>query len=337
MESSNCFDLSNEPDPDAVRSQLARIVGSADFNVPQRAKSFLRYIVEEKLSGREKRIKAFTIANEVFGRDKDFDAMNDPVVRIEAARLRRALERYYLLEGKGDPMVIQVAKGTYVPEFQWRHIDRPVLAQGEPLENSRQSRSLKPAELMAHPGVMACGLACAVALSLTAIVFATRPQVTSRFPVSALAREPQVTVKPFVSLSPTSESLTLAAALSEEVLTRLAMQKRVQVFAEPAGSLAGDLGEKAASRYAVEGSIRQSADRWRIITRLIDARTTAVKWTISTDSELRSGSRVDALAAELSDLVTLQLERAMSPSKASARAAGSRPHPLSDGDARAWP
>jgi adenylate cyclase len=60
----------------------------------QRTRNFLRYVTEETLAGRAERIKAYSIAMEVFGRDQTFDAQNDPVVRIEAGGLRRALERY---------------------------------------------------------------------------------------------------------------------------------------------------------------------------------------------------------------------------------------------------
>ena len=41
----------------------------------------------------------------------------DPIVRIQAGRLRRSLERYYLLSGKDDPVRIELPKGTYVPVF----------------------------------------------------------------------------------------------------------------------------------------------------------------------------------------------------------------------------
>ena len=44
--------------------------------------------------------------------------MVDPIVRIQAGRLRRSLERYYLLSGKGDPVRIELPKGTYVPVFR---------------------------------------------------------------------------------------------------------------------------------------------------------------------------------------------------------------------------
>ena len=75
-----------QPSPEEVRAQLARIVASPDFDVPERSRSFLRYVVEETLAGRGERIKGYTVAVEVFGRDAAVDTNVDPVVRIEAGR-----------------------------------------------------------------------------------------------------------------------------------------------------------------------------------------------------------------------------------------------------------
>jgi hypothetical protein len=66
--------------------------------------------MEKSLAGRAKRIKAYSIAVEVFGRYEGITP-DDPVVRIEAARLRRALERYYLVAGQSDPIRIDIPKG----------------------------------------------------------------------------------------------------------------------------------------------------------------------------------------------------------------------------------
>lgn len=89
------------PSPEEVRAELERILSSPEFSVPARACAFLRYVVEETLSGRATRLKGYSIAIEVFDRDENF-TQDDPVVRIEAGRLRRALERYYLLSGCTD-------------------------------------------------------------------------------------------------------------------------------------------------------------------------------------------------------------------------------------------
>ena len=94
-----------------IRAQLERILTSPDFDVPDRAHRFLRYVVTESLSGRADRIKAYTIAVEVFGRVGTFDPQSDPVVRIEAGRVRRGLERYYLTAGSSDPIVDHDSEG----------------------------------------------------------------------------------------------------------------------------------------------------------------------------------------------------------------------------------
>src|SRR4051794_37718 len=108
------------PSPDEVRAQLERIIDSVEFAVSERARSFLRYVVGEALDGRGERIKAYSIAVEVLGRDEGFDANADPAVRLEAGRLRRALERYYLVAGQADPVLIEIPKGAYVPVFATR-------------------------------------------------------------------------------------------------------------------------------------------------------------------------------------------------------------------------
>ena len=82
-----------------------------------RKRRFLKFIVQETLAGHADRIKAYTIAVDVFGRDPSFDPASDPMVRIEAGRLRRCLEHYYLTEGSADAVQITIPKGGYVPQF----------------------------------------------------------------------------------------------------------------------------------------------------------------------------------------------------------------------------
>jgi adenylate cyclase len=106
-----------EPDGNAVRAELGRILASDDFDVSARNRHFLRYVVEETLAGRASRIKAYSIATSVFGRDTNFDPQLDSIVRIEAGRLRRALDRYYLTCGHAGDLRITIPRGAYVPVF----------------------------------------------------------------------------------------------------------------------------------------------------------------------------------------------------------------------------
>src|SRR5712691_7293476 len=107
-------------DAERVRAQLDRILASAAFADAQRASSFLRFVVERALEGRTGEIKESVIAVEVLGRSPSFDSKSDPIVRVEAGRLRDRLSSYYEDEGETDRVLISLPKGGYVPEFSER-------------------------------------------------------------------------------------------------------------------------------------------------------------------------------------------------------------------------
>jgi TolB-like protein len=101
----------------AVRAHLDRVLRSPHFDGSARSREFLQFVVEEVLAGRAAYLKQASIAVEVFGRKPDFDAVIDPIVRVQAGRLRRSLERYYLLSGDVDLLRIELPKGSYAPVF----------------------------------------------------------------------------------------------------------------------------------------------------------------------------------------------------------------------------
>src|SRR4051794_17903770 len=83
------------PMPDEVRDAVEHMVRSDIFARSPQLVAFLRFVVEAVLRGKSDRIKAYTIGVEVLRRNVDFDPQIDPIVRVEATRLRRAIERYY--------------------------------------------------------------------------------------------------------------------------------------------------------------------------------------------------------------------------------------------------
>ncbi len=103
------------PPSSVVREHLDRIERSASFAKAERLRAFLRFVVERTLSGEQDTIKEYAIALEVCGRDSSFDPKADPIVRVDANRLRARLEAYYRVEGQGDHVRIHLRKGTYVP------------------------------------------------------------------------------------------------------------------------------------------------------------------------------------------------------------------------------
>jgi Tol biopolymer transport system component len=108
-------------DLERLRTQLRRILDSAAFADAERASSFLRFVVERALEGRSGEIKESVIAVEVLGRNaSSFDSKTDPIVRVEAGRLRDRLNSYYHGAGEADRVLISLPKGGYVPEFSER-------------------------------------------------------------------------------------------------------------------------------------------------------------------------------------------------------------------------
>ncbi len=102
---------------DRVKAQLDRILSSAEFRSGERLGQFLRYVVEQSLKGQSDRIKQYSVAVEAFGYGTDFDPQSNPIVRMEARRLRRALDLYYLTHGNEDPIRVDIPKGSYIPVF----------------------------------------------------------------------------------------------------------------------------------------------------------------------------------------------------------------------------
>lgn len=100
-----------------IRTELSQILASMPFNRSARISDFLRYIVEESLMGRKERIKAFTIAQDVFERNEQFDPQRDTIVRVEAGRLRRRLSEYYASTENVSVIRIEIPLGGYVPKF----------------------------------------------------------------------------------------------------------------------------------------------------------------------------------------------------------------------------
>jgi TolB-like protein len=106
-----------EPDHGAVRAQLQRVLTSASLADSPALQSFLAFIVEETLAGRADQIKGYTIAVRALNRPSDFDPQIDTIVRVQARRLRRTLQGYYLTAGAADPILIEIPRGSYVPTF----------------------------------------------------------------------------------------------------------------------------------------------------------------------------------------------------------------------------
>lgn len=119
------------PNAQEIRAALERVLASEIMRSSPQLAAFLRFVVEAVLEGNSDRIKGYVIAVEVLKRGTKFNPQIDPIVRVEATRLRRTLERYYASAGAEDPVVITLPRGTYVPTFTYRASPRPGDLAGE--------------------------------------------------------------------------------------------------------------------------------------------------------------------------------------------------------------
>lgn len=113
-------EMTEGPNADQVLAALGRIVASSVFRSSPQIASFLTFVVRAVLDGKSDRLKGYTIGVEVLRREETFDPQLDPIVRVEATRLRRALDRYYAGPGQTDSVIISLPRGSYAPTFKRR-------------------------------------------------------------------------------------------------------------------------------------------------------------------------------------------------------------------------
>jgi tetratricopeptide (TPR) repeat protein len=124
---SDCVPFSS----DDVKEALRRILASEPFLRSERLTHFLTYIVEKSQQGQSSDLKEYSIGVEVCGRKASYDTRTDPVVRVEARRLRSALDLYYANGENEDAVQIAIPKGGYIPYFSSRKAAEPPTPETE--------------------------------------------------------------------------------------------------------------------------------------------------------------------------------------------------------------
>jgi TolB-like protein len=299
-----------------VQCELERILVSRHLQPSERRRAFLRYVVEETLSGRSDRLKGYSVAVAVFGRDETFDSQSDPVVRLEARRLRRDLDSYYVDDGRHDPVRITIPKGSYVPHFEWHEVGRPRAPAGIDRAEDAGAPSLEEASgrldgptgtgrvstrLMLAGALIAILLALVVAGGL--FLFWDEPQTS----LDDL-RGPAVVVVPFEPLSSTEDSRYLAEGISQELISDLMRFPGFRLYTLPIGFEGGahsepvTLGHDLGVAYVASGSVRSESENVHVSAQLLDAATGQVLWTRTYERPLTPQALIGVqsdLAAEI--------------------------------------
>jgi TolB-like protein/Flp pilus assembly protein TadD len=261
------------PSADAVLAELARILSSQTFQGAQRPSNFLKYVVEQTLAGHGEQIKEYCIATDVFGRKESFDPRLDPIVRVEATKLRSRLAGYYRTEGQQDRIRIELPKRGYAPTFRDQAHLEPVEKSRSPLQDLNEGK--------AQPAPVGLIRWKAIAVAFGAILFVCLSAfgLTSLWNRRSVAPDAKsIAVLPFTNLGEAREDEYFSDGLTDELIASLGRVPGLRVVAR--GSVfqfkgktydIREVGRRLGVRTVLEGSVRKFGTHLRITVHLDDA------------------------------------------------------------------
>jgi TolB-like protein len=290
------------PSPDEVRAQMRVLLGRSEFDASERNRRFLSYVVEETLEGRADRIKAYNIALGAFDRSEDFDPLTDPIVRIEASRLRRSLEHYYLTVGMGDRIRIEVPKGSYVAAFSYR--DPGAEERQEAATTSDSSISAKapePWHLDRRWLTLALIIVAFAVLIGSASVYIWIDTGRRATFETAASGGPSILVLPFEDTGGDVTRSFIARGLTYEIIGHLTRFDSLFVFGSET-SFSFDDTNKLSPDFVLSGSVQASSSRIRVSAILADGDTRQYLWSSIVERDLTTSGLMQ-IQGEIADQV----------------------------------
>ncbi|MEI6574405.1 MAG: hypothetical protein WCO61_12800 [Alphaproteobacteria bacterium] len=249
-----------------VLGALRRVLLSAEFKTAPQLAAFLTFSVTRTLEGRGALLKAYTVATEVLGRHADFDPQADPIVRVEATRLRRALDRYYLSDGRDDPIRITMPRGGYSIIVHGRDEDPEERPPYEPETFKKRFITLAETYWAQTRNAVAAIALMGFMVSTTLLFLDAKPSATDNN-ADMRPRFGAVIAGPITGL-PTVEGFGLADLLVETTSHFSGIVAFSGMVPRPPDDL-----------YVVEGSSYKNASNYEIDLRLRHATSGRVIWT----------------------------------------------------------
>jgi tetratricopeptide (TPR) repeat protein len=256
---------------DAVAAQLARVTASQTFENAPVLRHLLEYLVTRTISGNTDQLKEYSVGVDVFGRGASFDPRVDTIVRVQARRLRAKLTDYYDDEGQKDPVIIELPKGRYIPNF--RH---SLTAAGvDASDDTSVDRSPGRRRIGLAAGLLVgLGLLVVLLTSFKPIASRHEPRESAVLPVPAAdapRRQPLgVVVTPFENHTGDVSLDTIGQRVAERVIASIST---IEGAAVTARSITKSPGDKAPADLLVAGTYYRDGDTLEFQTRLVDART----------------------------------------------------------------
>src|SRR5260370_17091067 len=104
---------------DDKRWQLVqRIVSSPPLQKSKRVRDLLEFITEQTIHGKAHELTEQHIGNALFHKPSDYSPLEDSSVRVHARQLRLKLHEYFNEEGRNEPLILDIPKGSYAPVFR---------------------------------------------------------------------------------------------------------------------------------------------------------------------------------------------------------------------------
>jgi len=135
------------PQADSRNHLVERVASGPAFGRSSRLRELFLFLCNRKPTDPESAIREHEIGIAVFGRHTDYDTAQDAIVRVQVSQLRKRLEQYFASEGRDEPVVIQIPKGTYTPVFRDREPDSSPDRPPELLRPRLSARKLRIAVL----------------------------------------------------------------------------------------------------------------------------------------------------------------------------------------------
>ncbi len=285
-----------EPSADEIRLQLDRLVTSGGFANADRMSGFLRYVVERALAGESDQVKEYVIGVAVFGRDEQYDPRLDSIVRVEARRLRTKLDEYYADEGRDDPIVIRMRRGSYAATFE-----RRPAPSSEPSAPKAFAGAAPPIRWRPGPAALIIAVVLALPLGFTLWRTGLWTSVGRATPMVTVA------VLPFAEYSNEAADTQLAARLTDGVTSELARIRTIGVVSHTSAlQFAGtrrplrEIAQALNAEMILEARVLKDGDGVRVEARLVDAAKDRKVWVrdfVGTMSDLADLERRIATAA----------------------------------------
>lgn len=317
----------DQPDSAEAREAAKVVLASPTFARSKRGRELLAYLVDTTLDGRQEEIKAFSIACDVFGRDENFDADNDALVRVQAARVRTLLGEYYANEGKDDRLRISLPKGGYVPVFERSEgaaaeaafPAEPQEPAPEPPPAAEEIPSVPPERSKSglRPGLLVSGLALLLLLAALVVMGLPKRDAQQPAPIAVSDGSISVLAASFTKFSPDVSDRSLEFIRSQ--LLHLTQLSFVTIFSDKTASAGGEdvdpmeVARRRGIQYLLEGRVLGADGALRVNIDLLDVSSGKYVWTQSYDQ--RSGAdavTIDDLALTIMSSLHVVLMRTAS-------------------------